>query len=90
MYFFSITEKIAVETKLVIDLDPSMHKLFDGFECVSIDDDIAIVLAQSEYNAIQIALNFKTHVAIAIESITKLPIRKVTVRPRGATDTHPL
>jgi hypothetical protein len=84
MYLFSITEKIAVEAKLATDLCPSALKLFQGFECISVSDETATVLVQNEYNAIQISLNFKTEVVLAIESITKLPIRNVFLRPRLA------
>jgi hypothetical protein len=48
----------------------------------------AQVFARSEYSANQIALHYAAHIAIAIESIVKRPIRSVKVLPRNYSNSQ--
>lgn len=48
----------------------------------------ALVHVRNEHNAIEIALNYQVHAAIAIESIIKRPIRDVGALPKHYSDSQ--
>jgi hypothetical protein len=90
MYRPSPVEQLAIQARLNFILGPREYDtLFLNFECGEIHGTSVQVFARSEYNAKQIALNYPMHVAIAIESIVKRPIRSVNVLilPRGLRRT---
>ena len=90
MYRPSPVEQLAIQARLNFILGlVEYDRLFLNFECREIRDTSVQVFARSEYNANQIAENYPVHVAIAIESIIKRPIRSVNVLvlPRGLRRT---
>jgi hypothetical protein len=64
-------------------------RFFIGFECGHIQGKTAHVFARSEHNAHQIGSRYSTHVAIAVESVIKRPIKTVHVLPRHFSDSRP-
>ena len=83
MYVPTAIEKLAIQARLNFMLGSKLYdSLFLGFDLASVNNrKTATVFARSEYNANQIATNYRLHVAIAIESIIKLPIKNVIVFP---------
>jgi hypothetical protein len=89
MYVLTATENLAVQARLNFILGRKLYDhLFLGFECGKVERETATVFVHSEYNAIEIALNYQVHVAIAIESIIKRPIRNVSVLPKHYSDSQ--
>ncbi len=83
MYRPSSVEQLAIQARLNFILGPKEYdRLFLGFECADIHENSARVFARSEYNAVQIASNYSLHVAIAIESVIKRPVKTVMVLPK--------
>ena len=76
--------RLAIQARLNFILGPSEYdRLFLGFECGNVHENSAQVFARSEFNAIQIASNYSVHVAIAIESVIKRPVKAVKVLPKA-------
>lgn len=85
MYRPSPVEQLAIQARLNFILGSIEYdKLFLGFECGGIFENSAEVFARSEYHAIRIAFSYSLHVAIAIESVIKRPVKSVRVLPRSS------
>jgi hypothetical protein len=82
-------EQLAIQARLNFMLGPREYdRLFVNFTCAEIRGLSAHVFARSEYCANQIALHYAAHVAIAIESIIRRPIRSVNVLPRNFSNSQ--
>jgi hypothetical protein len=89
MYLPTPVEQLAIQARLNFMLGPREYdRLFIDFVCGEIRGMSAQVFARSEYSANQIALHYAAHVAIAIESIVKRPIRSVKVLPRNYSNSQ--
>jgi hypothetical protein len=76
-------ENYAVQAKLNLMLGAKEYdSLFLGFECGELIEDIVHVYARSEYQATRIEKCYTPHVAIAVESILRRPVKRVNVLPR--------
>jgi hypothetical protein len=83
MYCPSPVEQLAIQARLNFMLGPRDYDCwFLGFQCATIQGNTARVLVRSQDSAAQVGLHYATHVAIAIESVLKRPIRSVNVLPR--------
>jgi hypothetical protein len=83
MYRVSSIENLAIQARLNFILGAEEYdRLFLGFECGPIRDKTAQVFARSEHNAHQIGSLYSTHIAIAVESVIKRPIKAVRVLPK--------
>jgi hypothetical protein len=90
MYRPTSIENLAIQARLNFILGARDYdRFFIGFECGHIKDKTAHVFARSEYNADQIGSRYSTHVAIALESVLKRPIKRVNVLPRYFSDSRP-
>lgn len=89
MYLPTPVEQLAIQARLNFMLGPREYdRLFIDFFCGEIRSLSVQVFARSEYNASEIAQHYAAHVAIAIESIVKRPIRSVTVLPRNFSNSQ--
>jgi hypothetical protein len=89
MYLPTAVEQLAIQARLNFMLGPREYdRLFIDFVCGEIRGLSVQVFARSEYNANEIAQHYAAHVAIAIESIVKLPIRSVKVLPRNFSNSQ--
>jgi hypothetical protein len=85
MYRPSLVEQFAIQARLNFILGSREYdRLFLGFECGRIHQKSAEVFARSEHNANQIASDYSLHVAIAIESVIKRPVKSVRVLPKSS------
>jgi len=85
MYLPTPVEQLAIQARLNFMLGPREYdRLFIDFVC----GEIRGMSARSEYSANQIALHYAAHIAIAIESIVKRPIRSVKVLPRNYSNSQ--
>ena len=83
MYRPSSTENLAIQARLNFLLGAREYdSLFLGFQCGHIRDKTAHVFARSEHNAHEIGSRYSTHIAIAVESVIKRPIKAVRVLPK--------
>jgi hypothetical protein len=83
VYRFSEEENLAVKARLNMLLGAKEYdRLFLGFECGNILGDIAHVYAGSDYLAGRIDSDYTLHIAIAIESVIRRPVKRVNVLPR--------
>ena len=90
MYRPTSIENLAIQARLNFILGAREYDgLFIGFECGHIQGKTAHVFARSEHNAHQIGSRYSTHVAIAVESVIKRPIKTVHVLPRHFSDSRP-
>jgi hypothetical protein len=90
MYRPTSIENLAIQARLNFILGARQYdRFFIGFECTHIQDKTAHVFARSEHNAQQIGSRYSTHVAIAVESVIKHPIKAVHVLPRHFSDSRP-
>jgi hypothetical protein len=89
MYLPTPVEQLAIQARLNFMLGPREYdRLFIDFVCGEIRGMGAQVFARSEYNANEIAEHYAAHVAIAIESIVRRPIRSVKVLPRNYSSSQ--
>lgn len=89
MYCPSPVEQFAIQARLNFMLGPRDYDCwFLGFHCAVIQGKTARVFVRSEHVAAQVSLNYATHIAIAIESVLKRPIRSVNVLPRRFCGTQ--
>jgi hypothetical protein len=90
MYRLTSIENLAIQARLNFILGAREYdRFFIGFECGHIHGKTAHVFARSEHNAHQIGSRYSTHVAIAIESIIKRPIKEVQVLPKHFSNSQP-
>jgi len=86
---FSSEQNLAVQARLNFMLGSRLYdQLFLGFQCGELKDDVLRVFARSEYLALEIAAGYSLHVAIAVESVLKRPVKSVNVLPRGLLDSE--
>ncbi len=79
----SQAENYAVQAKLNLMLGAKEYdSLFLGFECRELVEDIIHVYARSEYQAHKIEKRYTAHVAMAVESVIRRPVKRVNVLPR--------
>jgi hypothetical protein len=89
MYLPTAVEQLAIQARLNFMLGPREYdRLFIDFVCGEIRGLSVQVFARSEHNADEIAQHYAAHVAIAIESIVKRPIRSVKVLPRNYSNSQ--
>jgi len=89
MYLPTPVEQLAIQARLNFMLGPREYdRAVHRFVCGEIRGMAAQVFARSEYNANEIALHYAAHVAIAIESIVRRPIRSVKVLPRNYSNSQ--
>jgi hypothetical protein len=89
MYLPTAVEQLAIQARLNFMLGPREYdRLFIDFVCGEIRGPSVQVFARSEHNADEIAQRYAAHVAIAIESIVKRPIRSVKVLPRNFSNSQ--
>jgi hypothetical protein len=89
MYRPSSIENLAIQARLNFMLGAREYdSLFIGFECGHIRDKTAHVFARSEHDAHQIGSLYSAHVAIAVESILRRPIKAVRVLPKHFSDSR--
>jgi hypothetical protein len=89
MYLPTAVQQLAIQARLNFMLGVGEYdRLFIDFACGEIRGQSVQVFARSEHNADEIAQHYAAHVAIAIESIVKRPIRSVKVLPRNYSDTQ--
>ena len=80
-------QQLAIQAKLNMLLGAEVYDtLFLGFECGVIFEDIVHVYVPTEDAAAAIDFEYPWQVAIAVESIVKLPIKAVHVLPRNYSD----
>jgi hypothetical protein len=76
-------ENYAVQAKLNLMLGAQEYdSLFLGFECGELIEDIVHVYIRSEYQAAKIETRYTPHVALAVESVIRKPVKRVNVLPR--------
>lgn len=89
MYRPTLIENLAIQARLNFILGAREYdSLFLGFECGHIQDKTVRVFARSEHNAHQIGSRYSAHVAIAVESVLKRPIKTVHVLPSYFSDSQ--
>ncbi|MDB5616194.1 hypothetical protein [Tardiphaga sp.] len=77
-------QQLAIQARLNMLLGAEIYDaLFLGFECGVIFEDIAHVSVPTEDAAAAIDVQYPWQVAIAVESIIKLPIKSVHILPRN-------
>ena len=88
MYRPTSTENLAIQARLNFMLGAREYdNLFIGFECGHVRDKTAHVYARSEHDAHEIGSHYAAHVAIAVESVLKRPIKAVRVLPKHFSDS---
>lgn len=87
MYRPTEAEQLAIKARLNFILGAEeFDRLFLGFECGEIVDQIAHVYTPTEYYAARIDSGYQLHIAVAIESVIKKPIKAVNVFPKNLSD----
>jgi len=80
-------QQLAIQAKLNMLLGAETYDaLFLGFECGVIFEDIVHVYVPTEHAASAIDKDYSWHIAVAVESIARLPIKAVHVLPRNYSD----
>jgi hypothetical protein len=80
-------EQLAIQAKLNMLLGAEIYDaLFLGFECGVIFEDVVHVYVPGADAAVAIGIAYPQHVARAVASVMKLPIRDVHVLPRNYSD----
>ena len=80
----SKTQQQAIEARLNFALGAETYdRLFLGFICGGVENDIVEVFVQDEDTAAIVGTQYGWHVAVAVESVLKKPVKHVTVLPKG-------
>ena len=88
MYRPTDAEKFAIEARLNMILGAKEYdRLFLGFECGELKGDVVNVYARSEYCALRIDSHYSPHVAAAVASVIRRPVRTVNVRLKSFSDS---
>jgi hypothetical protein len=80
-------QQLAIQAKLNMLLGADLYDAFFlGFECGVIFEDTVHVYVPTEDAAAAIDMHYPWQVAIAVETILRLPIKAVHVLPRNYSD----
>jgi hypothetical protein len=79
----------AIEAKLNFMLGAEEYdRLFLGFVCGSLSDNIANLFVETEDRASAIEAEYSWHVAVIIESVLKMPVKSVNVLPKNLSNSQ--
>lgn len=85
----SKTQQQAIEARLNFALGAETYdRLFLGFICGGVENDIVEVFVQDEDTAAIVGTQYGWHVAVAVESVLKKPVKHVTVLPKGLSQAR--
>jgi hypothetical protein len=80
MHIFTEAESLAVQARLNFILGAKIYDTyFVGLRCDKLSEGVGVVYARSEFFANQIADQYSSHVAIAIESVVRKPVKQLQV-----------
>ena len=85
----SKAQQHAIEAKLNFALGAETYdRLFLGFICGGVENDIVVVFVQNEDTAAIVGTEYSWHVAVAVESVLKKPVKRVNVLPKNLSQTR--
>jgi hypothetical protein len=85
----SKAQQQAIEAKLNFALGADTYdRLFLGFICGGVDNDIVDVFVQNEETAAIVCTGYSWHVAVVVESVMKKTVKHVNVLPRNLSQTR--
>jgi hypothetical protein len=85
----SKAQQQAIEAKLNFVLGAETYdRLFLGFICGGVDNDIVEVFVQNENTAAIVGTEYSWHVAVIVESVLKTPVKRVNVLPKNLSETR--
>jgi hypothetical protein len=85
----SKAQQQAIEAKLNFALGADTYdRLFLGFICGRVDNDIVDVYVQNEETAAIVGTGYSWHVAVVVESVMKKTVKRVNVLPRNLSQTR--
>jgi hypothetical protein len=85
----SKAQQQAVEARLNFALGAEIYdRLFLGFVCGGVENDVVEVFVQNEDTAAIVDTQYGWHLAVAVESVLKRPVKRVTVLPKNLSQTR--
>jgi hypothetical protein len=85
----SKAQQHAIEARLNFALGAETYdRLFLGFVCGGVKNEIADVFVQNEDTAAIVGTEYSWHVAVVVESVLKEPVKRVNVWPRNLSPTR--
>jgi hypothetical protein len=85
----SKAQQQAIEAKLNFALGPETYdRLFLGFTCGGVANESVDVFVQDEDAAAIVGTQYGWHVAVAVESVLKKPVKRVNVLPKNLSQTR--
>jgi hypothetical protein len=80
----SKAQQQAIEARLNFALGAETYdRLFLGFICGAVENEGVEVFVQNEDTAALVGAQYAWHLAVAVESVLKKPVKHVTVLPKG-------
>ena len=84
----SKAQQQAIEARLNFALGAETYdRLFLGFICGGVENEIVEIFVQNEDTAAIVGTEYGWHVAVAVESVLKKPVKRVTVLPKNLSQT---
>jgi hypothetical protein len=85
----SKAQQQAIEARLNFALGAETYdRLFLGFVCGGVENDIVEVFVESEDAAAIVGTQYAWHLAVAVESVLKKPVKRVNVLPKSLSQTR--
>jgi hypothetical protein len=85
----SKAQQQAIEARLNFALGAETYdRLFLGFVCGGVENDIVEVFVESEDTAAIVGAQYAWHLAVAVESVLKRPVKRVNVLPKSLSQTR--
>ena len=85
----SKAQQQAIEARLNFALGAETYdRLFLGFSCGGVENDVVEVFVETEDTAAIVGAQYAWHVAVAVESVLKKPVKHVTVLPKNLSQTR--
>jgi hypothetical protein len=85
----SKAQQQAIEARLNFALGAETYdRLFLGFSCGGVENEIVAVYVQNEDAAAIVGAEYSWHVAVAVESVLKKPVKGVNVLPKNFSQTR--
>jgi hypothetical protein len=85
----SKAQQQAIEARLNFALGAETYdRLFLGFICGGVENDVVEVFVQNEDTAAIVGTQYAWHLAVAVESVLKQPVKHVTVLPKSLSQTR--
>ena len=85
----SKAQQQAIEARLNFALGSETYdRLFLGFVCGGVENDAVEVFVEDEDTAAIVGTQYSWHVAVAVESVLKKPVKHVTVLPKNLSKTR--